>query len=92
VWVTNFAAVVSSLEAAMRVFSQNEESLYALMKKSDLREKACLSKYTHHFKTFNDILSNLCEKLKDTDRSNQVTAEIKNRIELHVKAYEVFFR
>lgn len=76
----------------MRVFTANEESLYALMKRSDVKEKACLSKYTHHFKTFNDILANLCDRLRDQERSTQHTAEIRQRIELHVKAYEVFFR
>lgn len=92
VWVTNFAAIVSALEAAMRVFVQNEESLYALMKRSDVKEKSSLIKYTQHFKTFNEILTNLPERIRDGDRSNQLTAEIKTRIEACVKSYEVFFK
>lgn len=44
--------------------TDNEEAFYTLMrKKADANSKALVNKYISHFKTFEEIINNLGEKI-----------------------------
>jgi len=63
-WVQNLSEVFASISAAWKVVTDNEEALYTLMrKKSDNNSKMLLSKYISHFRTFDEIINNLGEKI-----------------------------
>ena len=63
-WVQNLSEVFASISAAWKVFTDNEEALYTLMcKKSDSNSKLLVGKYISHFRTFDEIVNNLGEKI-----------------------------
>lgn len=60
----NLSDVFASISAAWKIITNNEEALFNLMrKKSDPNSKALISKYTSHFKAFEDIIDNLGGKI-----------------------------
>jgi hypothetical protein len=63
------------------------------MKKSnDPKSKGLVTKYVSHFKTFDDIINNLGEKITNSGHSNEVTVDVKSRLNAFVQNYELFFK
>lgn len=63
-WVQNLSEVFASISAAWKVVTDNEEALYTLTrKKSDNNSKLLVGKYISHFRTFEEIINNLGEKI-----------------------------
>ncbi len=63
-----------------------------MRKKSDANSKSLISKYIGHFKTFEDITSNLGEKLTNTGHSETSTLDAKARLSSFVNNYYLFFQ
>ncbi len=62
-----------------------------MKKKSDPNTKSLISKYISHFKTFDEIISNLGEKITNTGHSDTATLDAKNRLSSFVSNYNIFF-
>ncbi len=91
-WVQNFSEVFSSISAAWKVITDNEEALYTLMrKKSDPASKQLVGKYISHFRAFDEIVSNLGDKITNEGHSSSATLDAKNRLSSFVSNYNLFF-
>jgi hypothetical protein len=63
-WVQNLSEVFASISSAWKIITDNEEALYTLMrKKSDPNSKQLVGKYISHFRAFDEIITNLGEKI-----------------------------
>ena len=92
-WVQNFAEVFAGIGAAWKTITNNEEALFNLMKKrGDANSKALISKYVSHFRTFDEIINNLGEKITNSGHSNDAALEAKDRLNAFVQNYELFFK
>lgn len=63
-----------------------------MKKKGDQNSKALVSKYIAHFRTFDQIISNLGEKITNSGHSKESTIDAKTRLNAFVKNYEMFFK
>jgi hypothetical protein len=91
-WVQNLSEVFASIGAAWKVITDNEEAFYTLMrKKSDANSKAFVSKYIAHFKTFDEIINNLGDKITNEGHSETATIDAKSRLTSFVNNYNMFF-
>lgn len=63
-----------------------------MKKKGDANSKGIVSKYIGHFRTFDQIISNLGEKITNSGHSNDATTDAKTRLGAFVKNYEMFFK
>lgn len=62
--------------------------MFTLMKKrSDANSKAVISKYISHFKTFDDIITLLGERITNSGHSKEVTLDAKTRLTAFVQNY-----
>lgn len=62
-----------------------------MRKKTDPNSKAIVSKYIAHFKTFDEIINNLGDKITNEGHSETATSEAKTRIASFVNNYNLFF-
>lgn len=73
-WVQNLSEVFASISAAWKAITDNEEALYSLIRKrSDPASKSTLTKYISHFKTFEEIINNLGDKITNEGHSEAAT-------------------
>lgn len=87
-WVQNLSEVFASIGGAWKTITNNEQALFNLMKKrSDVNSKAVISKYISHFKTFDEIINRLGQKITNSGHSNQVTLDAKTRLHAFVENY-----
>jgi hypothetical protein len=92
-WVQNLSEVFAAIGAAWKTITNNEEALFNLMKKKDnANSKALISKYVSHFKTFDEIIDKLGDKIKNSGHSNEATIDAKARLNAFVQNYEMFFK
>ena len=62
----------SATASAWKSIANSEEALYNLMKKRcDAKSKTLISKYIAHFRTFDEIIDNLGEKITNKGHSNE---------------------
>ena len=77
-WVQNLSDVFSSISAAWKIMTDNEEALYTLMKKkTDPISKQIVAKYISHFKAFDEIIMNLGDKITNGGHSDSATLDAK---------------
>lgn len=63
------------------------------MKKTGVsNSKSVISKYISHFKTFDEIINRLGEKITNSGHSDEVTLDAKMRVNAFVQNYEMFFK
>lgn len=87
-WVQNLCEVFAAIGGAWKTITNNEQALFNLMKKrSDVNSKAVISKYISHFKTFDEIINRLGQKITNSGHSNQVTLDAKMRLNAFVQNY-----
>jgi hypothetical protein len=85
--------VFAAIGAAWKTITNNEEAFFALVKKrGDPNSKALISKYVSHFKTFDEIITNLSEKITNSGHSSEATHDAKARLDAFVNNYEMFFK
>jgi hypothetical protein len=91
-WVQNLSEVFASISAAWKIITDSEEALYTLMRrKTDPTSKQMIAKYIQHFKTFDEIIMNLGDKITNEGHSEKATIEAKSRISSFVSNYNLFF-
>ena len=92
-WVQNLSEVFAAIGGAWKTITNNEEAMFNLMKKrGDSNSKSVISKYVSHFKTFDEIINRLGQKITNSGHSNEVTLDAKNRLNAFVQNYEMFFK
>lgn len=92
-WVQNLSEVFAAIGAAWKGITNNEQAMFTLMKKrSDANSKAVISKYISHFKTFDDIITLLGERITNSGHSKEVTQDAKTRLTAFVQNYQMFFK
>jgi hypothetical protein len=91
-WVQNLSEVFANISAAWKTITDNEEAFYTLMrKKVDPNAKAIVSKYIAHFKAFDEIITNLGDKITNEGHSEAATIDAKARLASFVSNYNLFF-
>jgi hypothetical protein len=63
-----------------------------MKKRGDANSKSLISKYVSHFKTFDEIINRLGEKITNSGHSDEVTLDAKTRLNAFVQNYELFFK
>jgi hypothetical protein len=62
-----------------------------MRKKPDPSSKQLMLKYISHFKAFDEIITNLGEKIKNEGHSDSATIDAKTRLASFVNNYNLFF-
>lgn len=62
-----------------------------MRRKSDVNSKQLVGKYISHFKTFEEIIVNLGDKITNEGHSNSATIDAKDRINSFLNNYNLFF-
>jgi hypothetical protein len=62
-----------------------------MRKKSDTNSKLLVGKYISHFKAFDEIITNLGEKITNEGHSDSAALDAKTRLTSFVSNYNLFF-